>query len=222
LNNIVEKFNYIHAYYPKGERVVFIEDDIEQLAIKTGPNELKKFTDLRLMSDKMFSLCDNAKTKLWGISPYANAFYMKDQYYTGFKFIVANLFGFISTADPWLEISQTCKSDYERTLLYFIKFGAVVRMDGVCAITKNYKNSGGLQNIEDRARHEAEACHNLVRRFGHLLSINKEKSDKSMYMELKIKQVKGNKFFDWMGIQKKIDTEIMKCKLLSEGIPGQR
>lgn len=216
---VVEKFNYIHQYFPPGEHVVFVEDDIDELAIKTGENKLEKFTQLRMMSISMFKECEKNSTKLWGISSNANPFYMANKVSFGFKFIVANLFGFVSTKDPFLRISQQMKSDYERTMLYFAKFGGVCRVDSVCAITKNYRNAGGLQEIKDqRAYLEKQACEHLVKRFPHLVEINKQKSETSMYMELRLKRIPKGTISDWMYIQQHIDKELFRCNLRSQGI----
>lgn len=204
--NIVEKFNAIHRYFEPGSGVVFVEDDISELKEKTGENKLGLFKGLQAMAHQSFSRCLAEGTKLWGISSNANPFYMKPGLSHGFKFIVANLFGFISTRDRFLEISQICKSDYERTLLYYVKFGRVLRNDGLCAITKNYKTPGGLQGLTDRAERERISCENIVRRFPHLIEINKKKSEISMYMELKLKTVRGPEQRDLMAMQKILDA----------------
>lgn len=212
LKGIVEKFNFIHNYYPVGEHVVFVEDDIAELKIKTSENRLEKFVHLKSMAEIAFIDCRDKGTALWGISSNANPFYMKAGTSVGFKFVVANLFGFISTRDKFLQISQECKSDYERTLLYFTKYRAVVRRDDVCAITKNYKTKGGLQEIgEERARLEALACDRLVERFPHLVSHNEKKNKTSMYRELKMTTIRTvNRSEDLITKQRLIDAAIAK------------
>lgn len=214
LGDIVKKLNYIHRYFPIGDKVILVEDDIEGLAIKSGKNSLDKFTGLKELSEKMFTNCEVVGTKIWGVSSNANPFYMKNDISDGLIFIVANIFGFISTKDPFLRVSHVCKSDYERTLLYFVKFGRVLRSNFVCAITKNYKNSGGLQEIKsNRARLERLACISLVKRFPHLVQINEKKSEKSMYMELKLRPLKNKKgFTDYAFLQEHYDKEYMKWK----------
>lgn len=214
LTNIVEKFNFIHNYFDIGSEVVFVEDDIESLVIKTGKNSVETFNDLPRLAEQMFSKCHEHKAKLWGISSNANPFYMKLSTYHGFKFVVANLFGFISTRDPFLEVSQLCKSDYERTLLYFVKHGVVCRYDGVAAKTKNYKNAGGLQDIKDqRADLETQACKYLVDRFPHLVEHNVKKSGISMYDEIKLKRVTAKmQGVDWLGLQKIYDRRVLETR----------
>lgn len=217
LANVIEKFNFIHHYFDRGERVVFIEDDIEALKMKGDVNKLEPFQALKSMAQNCFDVCEKNGTKLWGISSNANPFYMKNSLAVGFKFIVANLFGFISTKDSFLKISQHCKSDYERTILYYIKYGKVVRMDGVCAITKNYKTMGGLQDMTNRAELEMEACKYLVKRFPHLVEMNEKKSGISMYQEVKLKQMRGKEMTDWMYVQKKHDAKIGWIHVKDEG-----
>lgn len=206
--NLVTKFNAVHDHYEPGTRVVFVEDDITGLKVKTGENALSPFKDLRHLAEDSFDECISNRTKLWGISSNANPFYMKDGRSIGFKFVVANIFGFISTRDPFLRISQVCKSDYERTMLYYTRFGSIVRNDGVCAITKNYRTPGGLQDLEDRKGAEEVSCRNLVKRFPHLVEINEKKSKISKYMELKLKRQKIAGLVDLMALQRMIDREV--------------
>jgi hypothetical protein len=204
ITNIVDKFNAIHNYYEPGTQVVFVEDDIDRLAFVSGYNKLKEFRELPKLAQACFEQCEIAKTKLWGISSNANPFYMKLQMAVGFKFVVANLFGFVATSDQFLQVSQVCKNDYERTMLYFIKYGSVVRYDGVCAITKNYVNSGGLQSLARRADLERKSCEALVKRFPHLVEINEKKSAISQYMELKLKKAQAGS--DYMAYQRILDA----------------
>lgn len=206
--NIVQKFNSVHNYFPEGTRVVFIEDDISELKRKIGENKLGPFDSLESMAEYSFEKCAEVKTNLWGISSNANPFYMDDRVAVGFKFVVANLFGFISTKDKFLEVSQICKSDYERTLLYYVKYGCIVRNDGVCAITKNYKNEGGLQTLSDRGQKEKESCEALVKRFPHLVEINEKKSKISKYMELKLKLAKKKQMTDLFALQRIMDKNL--------------
>lgn len=220
LPDIVQKFNYIHQYFEVGQQIIFIEDDIQNLSLKVGENKLEKFTRLPELASRMFEFSDTCQTKIWGISSNANPFYMKNQASYGFKFVVANMFGFVATKDQFLKVSQFCKSDYERTLLYFVKFGGICRMDGVCAITKNYKTAGGLQEMRDqRGLMEQNACQYLVRRFPHLVEVNEKKSKTSIYMELKLKTIRKDRAgTDWMGLQKHLDQEMLRCDLRSKDI----
>jgi hypothetical protein len=209
LNGVVEKFNFIHNYYPPGTRVVVLEDDITELkSLSNG--KLVKFTALPKLADECFAECDRNKTKLWGVSSNANPFYMKDGISVGLKFIVANVFGFISTNDPFLEVSLEGKSDYERTCLYYTVFKNLVRADGICAITKNYKTPGGMQEDQDRrAEIESKACESLVKRFPHLVSHNIKKSSTSMYQEVRIKQSHKSLFgCDLLALQRNIDASL--------------
>lgn len=206
--NVVEKFNFVHNYFTPGTRVVFVEDDISALRIKTGENTLSEYLRLAELAEASFQVCEKEGTCLWGISSNANPFYMKDGMSVGFKFVVANLFGFIATKEKFLEVSNICKSDYERTLLYYVKYGSIVRNDGICAITKNYKTAGGLQEMGGARKDlEEKACRALVKRFPHLIEINEKKSKISMYMELKLKTRKKADGMDLMAMQKIMDAK---------------
>lgn len=205
-----EKFNFIHRHYAPGARVVLFEDDIKQLSIKAGEKKLERWTNIVAEFEGAFSLCEWKGARLFGVCPFANAFYMKEAVSYNLKFIVANCFGFIATGDPAREITLDAKSDYERTLLYYIHDSAVVRLNYVCVVTNNYTTAGGLQTeLADGRRLEAEraACDYLTRRYPHLIQINAKREKTSRYPELTIRQVK-EQGQDWHALQREHDARL--------------
>lgn len=179
-----DKFNAIHRYYPHSTEVVVLEDDISDVKELAGPNKLTAIDTFVEECVKGFRLCNEFKTKLWGISSNSNPFYMKAGYSVGYKFIVANVYGFIAT-DPPITITQLCKTDYERTILYYRLFQNVVRLDYLCPITKNYSNPGGMQDEKDkRLAMERASVDYLVKTYPGYCVENLKKE--SMYPELKL------------------------------------
>lgn len=186
--NVAEKFNFIHRYYPKGERVFVMEDDVELIA-GVG-NKKATLTDLETLVALGFE--NIGRGGLFGVAPHDNSFFFSGRVKDGLMLVVAHAFGFVSTNDPRLEVSQICKSDYERTCLYFEKYGRVVRVDTVGVRTKSYTQSGGMQSdmgTDGRRDCEAAACAYLCKRFPYLLSLNKKK--KSIFEELRFRRMGG-------------------------------
>lgn len=182
-NNIVEKFNYIHNYYKVGERVIVMEDDIKSVKKLNSDGKLTECVDILKHFDLAFDIATQSMTKLVGINSNSNPFFMKDKISVGFKFIVANVYGFIATRNKELQITQTCKSDYERTILYYLRYSSVVRIDYLCPVTNNYVTRGGMQTDKEK-RHalETQAVVYLTKKYPQLCKRNVTKS--SIYPEV--------------------------------------
>ena len=166
LNDLKEKHNFMIDYFNNDEWVVFFEDDIEKMIKKKG-TKTEDFTgDLETFIKIGFSECVKEKTKLWGIEPTGNGFYMKNQFQKSWKLVAAYMFGMI--IDKRLKITSAWKHDFERTILHSIYFGGAVRFDMIGVKTNSFKNKGGLQselNGEDRANKEIEGVKFLIKRY---------------------------------------------------------
>lgn len=207
VKDIVAKFNLIHNHFPIGTKVLVMEDDVDLIIKKTGKNAVAPFFELTKLMKAGFMHCEIEGTALWGIAPHSNTFYMKAEVSTSFKFIVANVYGFISTRNPALQITLHAKSDYQRSILYFIEYGKVVRINHLGVVTKNYKNAGGLQDADyhhNRQGHEVLACTYLTARYPHLVVRNEGKP--SMYPELKLRTIAPGGGQDWKALQKIEDS----------------
>lgn len=192
-DNVRDKFNFIHNYYPAGTEVIVIEDDIDSIQRLAGYNKLEEINNLTVHAAIAFDLCAKNNTKLWGISSNNNPFFLKEQAGFCFKMVVANMYGFIAEQPPIL-VTQHTKTDYERTILYTLKYGGVVRLDYLCPMTRNYKNPGGMQDLSDakRADMEVQASNYLAQTYPTLCKLNTGKSSKFAEVSLVTKKVKPN------------------------------
>ncbi len=184
--NVTEKFNAIHMHYTKGTRVFVLEDDVS-VCVADEKNRARPAKDEELLDVIMTGFTTVGRAGLWGIVPHSNPFYFGGKVTTSLKLVVAHAFGFVSTQDPRLKATQIGKSDYERTILYFIRYGKVIRVDTAGCLTKSYTATGGIQSDlsrEERAEAELASCDYLVRRYGHLIRHNTKK--KSLFAELKL------------------------------------
>lgn len=187
--NVRDKFNFIHSYYPPDTNVVVLEDDLNSIKKLIGYNKLEVELNLTNECTKAFDLMLEKQVFLCGINSNSNPFFMKqDTISEGFKFVVANMYLFIQTNPPVL-ITQHSKTDYERTILYFERFGKLLRLDYLCPITKNYTIPGGMQEIKaQREQVEEDSVNYLTKKYPHLCKPNINK--KSMYAEMSLTQMK--------------------------------
>lgn len=204
IETITEKFNYIHNFFPEGTKVVVFEDDIKELvSIDSKSVKPKSLYNLDFIYAG-FDHCNNCRTKLWGIVPHNNGFYMKFNVTNTLKLIVAHCYGFISDHSDKLHVTQIGKSDYERTILYYLKFGSIVRFNYIGVHTTSYTLAGGMDR-EGRKEAENASCEYLVKRYPHFIKFNDKKE--SMYRELSFIRVKVDRM-KWEVVQQLHDEKL--------------
>jgi hypothetical protein len=174
---VKEKFNYIHQYWQNGQDVLLVEDDVSDF-VSIIDWSIKKIVT------EGFSQMHKHGKKAWGIYPSANKFFMSQTMTHGFGFLVANVYGFVADGDTRILAQEESKNDYERSVLYYIHKGGIVRLNYVAAKTKNYTTKGGMQLLGNRAEIEQTACDNLVRRFPSYVGY--KKNTKSIYKEIRL------------------------------------
>ena len=203
--NVVEKFNAIHRHFTPGTRVFVLEDDV---TVVVADDAGKPTPCLALDALITAGFAGVGRAGLWGIVPHANPFYFGGKTTQTLKLVVAHAFGFVSTQDPRLEVTLTGKSDYERTILYWIRYGRVTRVDTAGCLTKSYTAPGGMQSDltrDARAAAEKSACDYLVNRYPHLIGHNKKKT--SLFAELSFKIASPQEPAYLQVVQRKLDLE---------------
>ena len=185
-DNITSKFNFVQQYFPEGEWVVILEDDIKEVQDLQG----RHLTNLLWY---MLRFCQSNKIEAFGVYPSSNMFFMKNTIEVGLTFMVGNFFGFKSKKNLELNCSLKSKIDYERSVLYFLEYGKIARFNFVSCKTNNYTNAGGMNTTkENRQIKEKEASEELVKKYPHIFSFNNKR--KSGFTELKMnKKVKVKK-----------------------------
>jgi hypothetical protein len=96
---------------------------------------------------------------------------MRNDVRVGLYYIGGGLFGHTVRGDDAELVTLDDKEDYERTLRFFIRDGAVVRLDWATWNTTGYGGEGGMQSTrtEERIRASAEW---LAARYPELASLN--------------------------------------------------
>ena len=166
---IAKQRTFIRHYFPVGQRVVSIDDDVEGLFKKRGPKGLDRIRDVDAFFKAAFGTLEKEGLYLWGVYPVRNPFFMKDGVSTGLKFIIGALHGYIVRHDKDLETSVPgAKEDYEQSILYYRKDGGVVRFNDV-GIKTNFLVKGGLG--PDRFAIYKKTAAYLVRTYPDIVSV---------------------------------------------------
>lgn len=176
---VAEKFNYIQTYFPEGEQVVVIEDDIKKIQNLYN-------LEVKDLFNYLYGFCQDNNVKAWGVYPSSNLFFMNKSIDTGLTYMVANLYGFTSKEDKELLCHLKTKNDYERSVKFFSVYKNIHRFNFISCVTNNYINKGGMQEDTDRKENELQASYALVDLYPNIFSINEGR--KSKYTELKMKK----------------------------------
>lgn len=100
---IGEKRNFIRNYYrdnTEAENIFCIDDDIDNIYVMEKPiDDLKKFVN------DAFRITREKGLNIWGVSPYHNPFYMKDNITTNLRYVIGCFYGLI--VDRNKEVLQT-------------------------------------------------------------------------------------------------------------------
>jgi hypothetical protein len=151
---LAEQRNFITAFYPEGEILLGIDDDIRKIDCP-----YKGFSEI--VSDAV-KLLEDGKGGLFGIMPNDDKRKYKDDTTSHLSHIIGSFF--ICRNHQDILVTHTEKDDYERTILYFKRYGAVFRYRGAGVSTSYCGGNGGLQQ-EGRSERMLEGVLNLVSRY---------------------------------------------------------
>jgi cellulose synthase/poly-beta-1,6-N-acetylglucosamine synthase-like glycosyltransferase len=177
--------NWIFNHFPKGTPLVSCDDDLRSFIEfdETTKRHEKKLTSLQSVIKRGFSECKKAECRLWGVYPSPNGFFMKDTVTTDLRFIIGSFWGCFNPGNE-IQLERSEKEDYERTIKFFIKDKAVVRLNFVSPKTAYYTEPGGMQT-RNRLKPQHEAVKQLLKKYPQFVKINKTR--KSGYPEIRLR-----------------------------------
>jgi len=165
VTNIAQKRNMIKKNTDK-KYLLMIDDDIRALVGMDGINLSPERVKQTILAG--FEMCEDSKARLWGVNPYSNSYYFKNNVSETLKFICGGFHGTIMDKPPLLCELNTLE-DYYNTLEHFRRDGAVLRLNNIGIRTTLFTNKGGLQSVysaEERQKQEFEDATKIVERFG--------------------------------------------------------
>ncbi len=175
--------NYIQQFFEEGDLVLNFDDDVDGL-FYAKDKKLHLFTDITGLAERMNAGMVKHKTKISGVYPVANHFFMGDKTTSDNRYIVGCFWACIIDHDTELGVDLEDKEDFERTIKYFIKFGAVVRLEDICVQTKYYKEPGGMQVTRTKQRVHDSAMF-LIQKYPDHCVLNTAKANKE-FTEIKL------------------------------------
>ena len=150
--------NFITNYFDENTPLLCMDDDIialyklyEDTTIhdtnKSAHWKLKEMTPIEFYNwtFEAYNIMINKNLRLFGIYPVKNGFFMKDLPSITYdkRFCVGTFWGILNTKA--IQITLEEKEDMERSILYTIHDGGVLRFNNITLLTKYYKTPGGMQ-----------------------------------------------------------------------------
>ena len=183
VRGLINQRRWYNHYYDAGTPILNCDDDIFDLKSVDQDGNLKSYTHkLSDVVDHALEICNETKLKLWGICPYANAFYMKPYTTVGLKYICGIFHGSFA-GDPVLcgddRVQVSSGEDFETTIRSYKMYGGVVRLDWLCPHT-TYFASGGIQaelggtEALRKAEHTKELANIAIRHKGFATTYEKK------------------------------------------------
>ena len=183
--------NFITGYYPIGQRIVNIDDDIKGFLefSETARRHEMPLRDLDGFIKRAFAQSQKTGFRLWGIYPVPNGFFMRaGEPSTDLKYIIGAFWGITNPGLDVLKVTIDDKEDYLRSLIMYVADGGVLRFRDIAPKTAYYKEAGGMQEerTKNRVTKSAEALHKA---FPDLTKLNATK--KSGFLELRLRDARA-------------------------------
>jgi len=172
---IANQRKYICKYFPEGQYIVSIDDDVEAIEMRKG-DKLVAIRDIHGFFMKAYQLLLKERLYIWGVYPVRNTLFMRPPVYsTDLKFVIGVLRGFINRHSPKLSPSTKSegKEDYEQSILYYKMDGGVIRFNTITTKTK-FNAQGGLG--DDRFEINRLAAEYLQKTYPDLVTIMHRKN----------------------------------------------
>lgn len=144
---IANQRKFISKYFPEGQYIISLDDDVEELLSLRGTTELVKINNLNKFFTDAYKILKKENLYIWGVYPVRNPFFMKDRkkITTDLRFIIGVIHGYINrhSRDLMPNNKSETKEDYETSILYYLKDGGVLRFNHITFKTK-FNAEGGL------------------------------------------------------------------------------
>jgi len=179
--------NFITNYFRDKTKLINLDDDIEQLFYLDDNNVKQDMTPDKFKKFMItgFTECIENDTRLFGISPTDNytRFVINSITYN-LNFCIGHFWGCIN--DKSIQITIDIKEDYERTILYWMTYKCIIRLNFIWCKTRILTNPGGLQiTYPDRTESSKNNSDLLVNKYPLLIAY---KTSNSSMIQLRFKR----------------------------------
>ena len=151
MTGLKEQRNFITSFYKEDEIIIQMDDDV-----KTIKSDLPFLTIVEIGMGHL----EYRNAGLFGIMPNDDRRRFKDATTKHLTHILGSFF--MMRVHRNINITHTEKEDMERSILYFKRYGQVLRYQNAGVCTTYCKGKGGLQADKDRATNIKAGIQNLI------------------------------------------------------------
>lgn len=181
LRGIPQQRNFIQNYFPEGENLFMIDDDISKIVtIDESGKKAIPLKDLDGFLNMAFEKTEQLGLKMWGVQANPNPLNMDKRISVGLIYLVGNFIGLINVHNKSIYVDEgetipsraeykSGKESHERALKHYKTYGGVVKFKHVGLESKYWKEPGGHQ-VSRTVEGEKEASEILMKQFPGLLS----------------------------------------------------
>ena len=176
---LVPQRNFISNYYDEGQIYISIDDDIEDLIHKDD----KLFLE---WTQECIEYIKNNNIGILGINPSVNPFFFEQRKNTTSfkkgKYLIIGCFQILINHKD-LQLSLISMEDWERSVLYDIKYGATARYNDILIKTKYFHKRGGLSSQRTRENY-LNSLNIMIYKYPDRLKYNYKKLPLDKYNEM--------------------------------------
>jgi hypothetical protein len=158
--------NFITNYYPEDAIIIQMDDDVKKI-----DSPVPFLTLIETAVERL----NTRKGGLWGVLPNDDKRRYKDSTTTHLTHILGSFFVYRNHRDILITVTE--KEDYERSILYFKRYGEVYRYRGAGVSTTYNQGTGGLQREGRAAEMEAHILLLTQRHPGFVVRKDKQLPD---------------------------------------------
>ena len=162
---LIEQTNYISDYFQEGQKLVRMDDDIDEIYLVKDRKEMIP-ANLKEIIKEGFDHLAKTGFSMWGISGSNNPYFCPDTVSHRLSYLVGACYGFIN--DWHIRNTMEDHEDQERCILHFLKSGGLVKMKKYNLKTKYFYEQGGIQSnvsLDERIERGVMSAKSLEKRF---------------------------------------------------------
>jgi hypothetical protein len=140
---IIEVDRKITDYFDEGQYIIQLDDDIKKISKLVNKKTLKLF-DLEELIKIGYEYIKKTGYNIWGVYPTANPYFMSNKITYHMNFIIGAVVGFINDREIVYKFSSKYHADYEKTILFYEKYGGVIRFNFIAVSHLIFTGGGGV------------------------------------------------------------------------------
>jgi len=186
VQGITNNRNFVLDYFGNGAKIITLCDDVKGLyklqgkkTVKLNTNEFYEFCH------RGFKDAEKYGTKLWGVYPINNHFFMSMSLSPN-NFIIGTFSGIIVSGIR-MDKQLVLKEDYDFTIKHILKFKKVLRYNFISVEASHYSNKGGCVDYRND-KNERKSIDRLLELYPNFVRENPKRKNEILLRFRKAKK----------------------------------